>query len=90
MEVIVLLKLEVDSEALKKGDDTDENIKAKIRAYIADVVGNFISRHEEYVTLLSSSLAVEINPTGTVQIQPSNIVLKIPPDTKIDGTEEAV
>lgn len=42
----------------------------------------------EEVKLVSSSLAAEIEPEGTVRIQPSNIVMRIPPDTKIDGTEE--
>lgn len=78
MEMIVLLKLEVDAKQLKKGNDTDDHIKSKIRAYIADVVGNVVAQ-QKHIVLLSSSIAIEIEPTGTIQIQPSNPVLKISP-----------
>lgn len=83
MEVILLLKLEVSADQFKKGNDTDDDIKSKIRAYIADVVGDEAAR-QKHITLLSSSVAVEIEPTGTVQIQPSNPVLKIFPDMKME------
>lgn len=83
MEIIILLKLEADLEKLKENNDTDNNVKSKIRGYIACIVGDIMAK-EEYITLLSSSLASEIEPTGTVQIQPSNRVLRVPDDMEIE------
>jgi len=71
MEVIVLLKLEVDAEKLKKDNDTDDHIKSKIRAYVADIVGNAIDA-QETITMLNSSIATEIEPKETIQIIPSD------------------
>lgn len=82
MEVIVLLKLEVDTKQLKKEAETDEHIKSKIRAFVADVVAHAVA-DQELITVLSSSLAAEIEPKGTVQIVPSNPVLRLPPGTKV-------
>ena len=82
MEMIVLLKLNVDSEQLKKGADTDDHIKSKIRAYVADIVGHAVAQ-QEYITLHSSSL-VAVDPNENIQIVPSNPVLRLPPDTKVE------
>lgn len=83
MEVIILLKLKIDSEQFKKQNETDDDIKTKMRAYIANVVGYNVEK-QEHIELISSSVAAEIEPEGTVQIQPSNTVVRLPdPDIKI-------
>ncbi len=82
MEVIVLLKLEVDSEQFN--NDTDDNLGTKIRAYVADIVSHTINQQEHRLRLVSSSVVAEIEPSGTFEIQPSNLVKKLPdPDIKM-------
>lgn len=77
METIILLKLEVDFERLRKEDEPDRHIQAKIRAYIADIVGDIVAK-QEHVTLLSSTLAVPTNNNNILKIQPTNPVIRIP------------
>lgn len=76
MEIMVLLKLEIDPEHLKEGNDTDINLQSKIRHYIADLVGTAVAK-QEYMALLSSAL-VTIKDDGIIQIQDSNRVIRLP------------
>lgn len=78
METIILLKLNVDSEHIKKPGETDDDIETKIRAYVTEIVGDAIEEQENYIRLIGSSVGVEILPPGTVRIKQSNSVIKLP------------
>ncbi len=78
METIILLKLEIDPEKLREGDDTDINLQSKVRYYIADLVGTTVAR-QEYMALRSSAL-VTVKDDGIIQIQDSNKVIEVPKD----------
>jgi hypothetical protein len=82
MEVIVLLKFEVDSERVKEGSDTNDDVKAKVRYSIADIIGKTVVQ-DKRIVLLSSALLSEVGD-NTLQIVPSNKVIEKPePDIKI-------
>jgi hypothetical protein len=85
MEIIVCLKLEVDGDQVKAvngTNDTEDQIKSKIRAWVADRVG-YDSVAIAGISLYSSCLLAEIEGTDTLRIVPSHPVVKLPPDTKI-------
>ena len=81
MEVIILLKLEVDKERLKTNNEPDLDIKAKIRAMMADIVGNTLEQHgDDRIKLIGTGLLVIISDKdGTMQLQDSKKVIKKPP-----------
>lgn len=77
MEVIVLLKVEVDSEHF---GGTDDDLKAKVRAMIAKMAGTATDQCD-HIRLVASSLGREDESTKKIKILESNKV-KFKPDKK--------
>lgn len=82
MEVIVCLKLEIDAAQIEEVSDTEDQIKSKIRAWIANIIGH-TAIETEWMSLYSSCILAEIEGTDTMRVIPSHPVVKMPPDTKI-------
>lgn len=77
METIILLKLEVDSEKLRKGDEPDSHIQAKVRSIVSDIVGYAVNEMEG-ISLIASSLGAMKNKDSEIfQVQESPKVTKM-------------
>lgn len=75
MEVVVLLKFEVDAEQVRKPGEPDEDIDAKTRSFVAEMVGRTVEKMDS-IKLVASAIA-KVNEIGNVQIQPTKQVMKI-------------
>jgi len=75
VEVIVLLKLKVDADALKSVGDTDDHIRAKTRYYVSHAIDDKVSENES-MQLLSSCLVEKMDKEWMFQMIPSPNVLR--------------
>ncbi len=73
MEVVVLLKIQVNSD---HPTDTIHDTKSKIRSYIADVVEATLDSQKD-IGLICSAIAEVDEDTGVIEIQPSSEVIDI-------------
>lgn len=77
MEVMVLLKLEVDVEQARQPGETDDDVRTKTRAFIGDVVAHVAANqaNAKLIKLVGSALTSEVSDTWTVQVELSDSVL---------------
>jgi hypothetical protein len=80
METIILLKFDVDVERLRKikmVQDTDDDVKAKLRACIAGCIGDLID-NRSYIKLIASSVGKITKDSNIIEIDMSDKVIKPP------------